>query len=122
MKRYFKLWCVLCVMCCVVACDDIIEVEDISNREVVVLAPSNHVVLSVSDVLFTWSPLEDVETYHLQITTPSFESAQQIVKDTTLTTTSFSTTLSFKDYQWRVRAENSGYQTNYTTNSFSIEE
>ncbi|WP_298341160.1 hypothetical protein [uncultured Algibacter sp.] len=105
-----------------VSCEELIEVADISNKTVTVLAPKNEIILQSGAIVFTWDGLEDAESYRLQIATPSFESAQQIVKDTTLTTTSFSTTLSFKNYQWRIRAENSGYQTNYTINSFSIEE
>ena len=105
-----------------VSCDELIEVTDISKETVTVLAPKNETILQSGAVVFTWDTLEDAESYRLQIATPSFESAQQIVKDTTLTTTRFLTTLDFKAYEWRVRAENSGYTTNYTTNSFSIEE
>tara|TARA_R110002096_G_scaffold421590_1_gene627443 strand:+ start:3249 stop:3569 length:321 start_codon:yes stop_codon:yes gene_type:complete len=106
----------------VLSCDDIIEVEDISDKEVIVLAPSNQVILNTTDVIFTWEALEDAETYHLQIATPTFENAQQIVHDSMLVGTRFSTTLDFKGYEWRVRAENSGYTTSYKVNSFSIEE
>lgn len=120
MKLYFRLLCV--VMCGVVSCDDIIEIEDISDKEVIVLAPSNNAILNTTDVIFTWEALEDTETYHLQIATPNFESAQQIVKDSMLVGTRFSTILDFKTYEWRVRAENSGYTTSYNVNSFSIEE
>ena len=136
MKLYFKL---LCAFLCVLSCDDIIEVEDISDKEVIVLAPSNQVILNTTDVIFTWEALEDAETYHLQIATPTsvsifglkdiaksclttFENAQQIVHDSMLVGTRFSTTLDFKGYEWRVRAENSGYTTSYKVNSFSIEE
>lgn len=119
MKLYLKI---LSVMFCLVSCDDIIEVEDISDKEVFILAPSNNVVLNSTDIIFTWEALKDAETYHLQIATPTFENAQQIVKDTVLVETRFSTTLDFKAYQWRVRGENSDYATSYNVNSFSIEE
>ncbi|GAA3614553.1 hypothetical protein Q4Q39_02665 [Flavivirga amylovorans] len=119
MKLYIKA---LFVVFCMISCDDIIEVEDISNKEVIALAPSNDVVLKATEVIFTWEVLEDAETYHLQIATPTFENAQQIVKDSILVGTSFLTTLDFKDYQWRIRAENSGYITSYTQQSFRVEE
>ena len=103
-------------------CDDILEVEDISDKSVIVLAPSNDVVLNSNDLTFSWNALEDAESYHLQVATPSFEAAAQVVLDTLITTTSYSTSLEFNTYEWRIRAENSGYQTNYTIQSFSIEE
>lgn len=119
MKFYISLFCLVFFL---TSCDDIIEVEDISSKEVVVLAPTDNTILETIAVTFTWESLEDVESYHLQIATPTFENAQQIVKDSTLIGTSFSTTLEFKDYQWRIRAENSGYTTSYTQQSFKIEE
>jgi len=103
-------------------CDDITEVEDISNQNMTILAPADLSVLTITDVNFSWNSIEDAEQYKLQISTPDFESANQIVLDTTITNTNFTQTLELGNYQWRIRAENSGFQTNYTTQSFSIEE
>jgi hypothetical protein len=118
MKKLF----LIILMTGFIACDDIIEVVDISKREVIVLAPTNNVVLNSTNVIFTWEALEEAETYHLQIATPNFENAQQIVKDSVLVGTNFSTSLDFKGYEWRIRGENSAYTTNYTKQSFTIEE
>lgn len=107
---------------CFICCDDITEVEDISDIEMVVLAPSNNVVLNNTQVTFTWESIEEVDSYHIQVATPSFEEAKQVVVDSSFTITSYSKILTSGDYQWRVRAENSGYTTNYKTQSFSIEE
>lgn len=103
-------------------CDDIIEVEDISKKEVLVLAPTNNAILNTNDITFTWETLEDAETYHVQVATPSFANATQIVKDSVMSGTSFSTTLNYNNYEWRIRAENSGYTTSYSIQSFTIEE
>lgn len=104
-----------------VACDDIVEVVDISNQKVVALAPVNNAVLDTLPNTFTWEALEDAETYHLQVSTPSFESATQIVIDTVLMKTNFTKVLPVNTYEWRIRAENSGYSTVYTKESFSVE-
>ena len=103
------------------SCEDIIEVEDISNQRVVILAPTNNSVLTQNDVTFSWNSLEEASGYHLQIATPNFENATQIVIDSLVTTTNLLNTLSAGDYQWRVRAQNSEYETSYTTQSFSVE-
>ncbi len=112
------------------ACEDIIEVVDISKETVTVLAPTNQSVIGTTDVTFTWQhDIEDAENYHLQVATPTFGNASQIVVDTlmpiidTLTTkTSFTKTLEAKDYEWRIRAENANYRTTYTTIGFRVEE
>jgi hypothetical protein len=106
----------------ILSCADIIEVEDISNEIVTILAPSDTSVLTINDVNFSWNSIEDAEQYNLQIATPSFEAATQIVLDTTISTTNFTKTLDLGDFEWRIRAENSDFQTNYTTQSFTIEE
>ncbi|WP_323787692.1 hypothetical protein [Psychroserpens sp.] len=103
-------------------CDDIIEIEDITNKQVEILAPSDNSVLVPSNITFSWTALEQVDSYHLQIATPNFENATQIIIDTLVVATNLSNELSLGDYQWRVRAQNSQYQTQYTTQNFSIEE
>jgi len=104
------------------ACDDIFEVGDISDNTVELLAPSDNSILNILTPTFSWTPLEEAENYHLQIATPNFSEATQIVLDTLVTESNYAVSLDTIAYQWRVRAENSGYQTDYTTQSFSIEE
>lgn len=106
----------------VTACDDIIEVEDISNQTVILLAPTNNAVLNITELTFSWQTVADAESYHIQIATPTFNEALQIVTDSTVMITSFSTPLEVNDYEWRVSAVNSDFQTTYTTQSFTIEE
>ena len=103
------------------SCEDIIEVPDISEKEVTVLAPTDNVSLTETSINFAWNGVEDADTYQLQIATPDFETATQIVLDTTITTTNFTKALDLGSYQWRVRAENLDYQTNYVTQSFTVE-
>lgn len=105
----------------IASCDDIIEVEDISQKTVTALAPTNNSVLSTANVTFSWESLKDAVHYRLQISTPTFGEATQIVVDSLVSTTSFSKELTPNNYQWRVRAENSGYTTAFSTQSFTVE-
>ena len=102
------------------SCDDIIEVEDISNRNVDILAPTNGSIINQTTTTFTWNPVEDADAYRLQIATPNFENASQIVLDSTIVSNTLTKALISGDYEWRIRAENLNYQTPYTYNSFTI--
>ncbi len=102
------------------SCDDIIEVVDISEQTVYVLAPTDGVALYDDTVTFTWDAVDDAESYNIQIATPDFETATQIVTDSTVTTTFFNRSLNSGSYEWRVRAENSGYATAYTVQKFAL--
>ncbi len=103
------------------SCDDIIEVPDISANIITVLAPTDSSILAETSVNFSWNMVTDAEQYKLQIATPNFETATQIVLDTTIISSNFTKTLDLGNYEWRIRAENSDYQTSYTTQSFTIE-
>lgn len=106
----------------VFGCDDIIEVENISNSTVVLVAPSNGAVLHTTILNFSWEPVVDADTYQIQIAVPDFGSPIQIVVDSTLATHQVSFSLEDNTYEWRVRAKNSGYGTNYSKQGFTIEE
>lgn len=102
------------------ACDDIIEVVDISKETVTVLAPVNESVIDTTSVNFTWEAMDEAETYHLQVAKPTFHEAAQIVIDTMVVTPFFKSTLDLGNYEWRINAKNSGYETTYVTQSFSV--
>jgi len=97
-----------------------IFVEDISDKAVVLLAPTENATVSSGTVQFNWQSVPDATNYELQIATPTFLNANQIVLDTLITKTSFSKTLEVGDYEWRVKAINSDYSTNHTTTSFTV--
>jgi len=104
-----------------ISCEDLVEVEDISQKTVTALAPTNNSVLSHSNVTFSWESLNDANQYRLQIATPTFGEATQILVDSLLPHTSFSKELAPTSYQWRIRAENSAYTTAFSTQSFLVE-
>jgi len=110
------------------ACDDLLEEPDISENEVQLLAPVDGVVITGNQVNFNWSPVEDSRSYQVQLAEPDFDNARQIVFNTLieedslegLTTQIANITLLNGEYQWRVKAINAGFETAYTTASFTI--
>lgn len=107
----------------VIACDDIAGVTDISEQEVIITAPANNALIEALTATFTWEAVEEATGYHLQVAIPSFTNATQIVVDTSLAKLNYTKTFPASgDYEWRIRAENSGYVTAYTLQQFTIEE
>lgn len=103
-------------------CEQLIEVEDISEETVIILAPTNNTTLTNTTVNFSWQPLAFAETYQLQVAFPDFDSTQVIVEDTILRVTSYIKILEQGSYQWRIKAINFAYETQYTTQNLTIEE
>lgn len=101
-------------------CEDIIEVDNISEDRVKLLAPADDVTSNSTTISFSWEMVEEAENYQLQVVTPSFEQALEIVTDTTSSSTRYSDTYSEGSFEWRVKALNIAYETEYTTHSFSI--
>ena len=109
---------VICIT--LISCEEIVTVENISNDTVQILAPINKAQLINENVSFNWEELSGVDNYQLQIATPNFSAATQIVLDTLLTSRSFVQTLEAKQYEWRIKGVNSAYETAYIINAFSV--
>ncbi len=116
MKKYFLLILIFTLF----ACEEIIYEKDISNDSVVIIAPANNANLTNTSVNFSWQAIEGANKYQLQIAEPHFTNATQIVLDTTISNLIFTKELPNIHYQFRVKAQNSAYETAYSTNSFSI--
>jgi hypothetical protein len=91
-----KSFLILVLLCSLLSCEAIF-VEDISDRTVVLLA-----------------------AYQIQIATPNFQNASQILLDSISIETSFTKELVAGSYEWRVKASNSDYTTNYSSNAFIV--
>lgn len=119
MKKYIYSILILLTL---VSCSDIIEVPDISNDAVTLVAPNDNATLNLTTLTLSWNKVEDAESYQVQIARPDFENILQLEKDSILTGNSISVQLEAGNtYQWRVRAQNSEYATSYSTYSFSLE-
>lgn len=116
MKRLPKLFLAAFVLLVGISCEDILE-EDISNDTVQIIFPQNNATVSSNVVNFQWSELDGADKYRIQV----FNSTSGIVVDSLVTQTNFSYPIQAGSYQWRVRGENSAYQSNYTFNiNFSV--
>lgn len=110
----------------VISCQDILEVTDISDETVQLLAPSDSSIVAQTNVTFSWSEVFEATTYHMQLATPNFEQATQIildsvvVLDSTYLGTRMTKTLTDSEYEWRVKALNSDFETDFSASSFSV--
>lgn len=104
----------------IASCEEILLETDISKKEIQLVAPANNTNFNSTGVTFTWEAVSDATKYRLQIAKPNFESPTQIVLDTLITSTYFTQQLSIANYEWRVRALNSAYETNYSSRFFSV--
>lgn len=110
-----------------VSCEDILEVTDISEQQVTLLAPTNGSVVTDSLVNFNWNGVDEANSYLIQVATPNFSNASQLVLDSIITIdssfvgTRISKPLSNNGYEWRVKALNSDFETDFSQSEFSVE-
>ncbi len=102
------------------SCEEVLIEEDLSDKTIVIIAPVDSTAVRNTSVTFSWEEVGQATSYRLQVAQPSFENASQIVLDTSVTATNFNTNLIRNEYQWRVRAQNSGSATPYVTAGFTI--
>lgn len=105
------------------SCDDFFE-DDISDKTIQVICPSDKIEISSNKIFFVWSEEDGVEKYHVVIVSPSFDKVQQLVCDTILTSNKMELQLPKGDYQWSIQAENFGYKSliNYLTFKIKVDE
>lgn len=92
-----------------ISCDDILE-EDIANDLVQTVFPTESAVVESNVVTFQWNTLDGADDYRVQV----YNSSQIIIYDTLVNNYSVVLPLTEGTYQWRVRGENSAYQSTYT--------
>jgi predicted secreted protein len=103
-----------------ISCEEILFVDDISEQEVSLYAPSDGAVLFSTGINLSWDKVKNADKYHLQIAKPNFTTPAQIVLDTLVNNTNFTQQLNIGKYEWRIKAVNSGYETAYKTWAFEI--
>ncbi len=109
----------LLLLCFTLSCEAIF-VEDISDDSVMLQAPTNNSQVTSGNIVFTWQLVDQAEAYQVQIATPDFQNASQIVLDSITDANSVSTHLDAGTYEWRVKAMNSEYETPYSAVSFTV--
>ena len=101
------------------SCEAIL-VDDISNDTVVLLAPSQDSEVPNGDIQFNWQLLEEADSYQIQIASPNFQSASQILLDSIVESNSVQKNLQAGTYEWRLKAINEEYETGYSRAGFTV--
>ena len=100
-------------------CDSFFE-DDISNRTVELVSPADQVETDILTQTFYWDVMEGASSYRLQVVTPSFANAENLLLDTLVSDNKYTYTLFPAEFEWRVRAENSVYQSGWSSSHFTI--
>ncbi|GET24702.1 hypothetical protein [Prolixibacter sp. NT017] len=100
-------------------CDSFFE-DDISNRTVELVSPADQVETDILTQTFYWDVVKGASSYRLQIVTPSFANAENLVLDTLVTDNKYTYSLFPAEFEWRVRAENSVYQSGWSSSHLTI--
>jgi len=123
----FKLALISCMAFTSFSCEDLLEVPDISEQQIEVLAPLDGTTVTNNQVNFDWNALEDADGYRIQIATPNFDNASQFLLDNLSTrdslgqlNTNLSLALLNGSYQWRIKGVNSGFETAFATQGFTV--
>lgn len=103
------------------SCDDFFE-KDISTEKVTLTTPVNGNSYTDSIIYFSWKEVKGATSYHIQVVTPSFANIQKLLFDSVTEKTTVNCEFTFGNYQWRVSALNTSYETNFSTDSFNITE
>lgn len=91
------------------SCEDILE-EDITNDMVQVVYPTEGVTIESNVAVFQWNRLEGADDYRVQVYTNN----QFQIFDTLVNTNTVTLPLIAGTYQWRLRGENSAYESAYS--------
>ncbi len=102
------------------SCTDII-VEDISSFTINIIGPGDSMITNQSEQFFLWEEVLSASRYRFSISKPNFDSPELIVLDTILNSPGLKHRLDYGKFEWRIRAENSGYQTKYFTREIKID-
>lgn len=107
MKEKIKYLLGLILMIVLFSCDDVFE-EDISDDILVIINPQDGDIIEGNTVQFLWNMLEGVDDYTIQV-----YSTNTLVLDTVVTSPPFVDVLNSGLYEWRIKGQNNGYETQY---------
>ena len=121
MKKYFQTGFLLFILgfCLLSSCNEFF-LEDIDDDTVEIFAPVDGTETEIVTPTFWWGKVNGAEGYRLQIVSPSFESAEALLRDTLVDGDKFEDTLFPGEFEWRVRAENSEFQTEWSYAKLTI--
>ena len=95
------------------SCNVIFE-EDITDKTVEVIIPSNNDTISSNQVHFKWNELYGATFYNLQIVQPSFDDISTFVLDSNISELEFYYPLNPGEYEFQIRGENAAYKSMFS--------
>lgn len=104
-NRIFRMFLLILLL---VSCEDILE-EDISGDLVSITFPLEAAIIEGNQVQFSWNNLDGADDYTVQL-----YNGNLIVLDSTVTNSPFSVNVDSGSYEWRIKASNNGYETQFT--------
>lgn len=111
--RYQILFLLVLLTAFTWSCEEAFE-RRLEGHSVALIGPQNGIATSTGIQTFLWSTLDGASNYRLQIVSPSFDSIQYLIVDTTVGNDNFALLLDPGSYQWKVRAQNSSSYTDFT--------
>ncbi len=102
-----------------IGCGEVVE-KDISDKEVVLLAPSDGAELDSGNVSLWWEPVDGASGYQLSLVSPGFTNAVYLIEDTATSSNVFEVSLNPGEYEWSVSAFNNGYATDFFVAGFTV--
>lgn len=122
MQKYFfniiiKINIVLVILI-MVGCNEVFE-KNISNKSISLIIPYNGDTIFTNLVHFKWNEMIGAKNYNLQIVKPKFTDINEFTLDSIINGTECHISLNPGSYQFRIRGENSAYESNYA-DTFSI--
>lgn len=121
MKRLMKFFAAFYAILFIAGCSRDFIVKNIKNKTVSIVAPADGLSTPNNNILFWWDEVDGAEKYNLQIVKPDFNAVSQLLLDTNVTGSKFNFILTPGNYQWRIKAINSGGSTVYTTRSLKVD-
>lgn len=108
---------------CFHSCEEFINEINLENDQLVVIAPFDGATLTSGIIEFDWESMEGASSYRIQIARPNFQQPEQILLDETIPdslSTNTNISLEAGIYQWRVRGQNSAYNSPYTVSNLNV--
>lgn len=119
-SHLIKLGFILLMVIAINSCDEFIE-EDLSDQQVVLIAPSDSLVTEITTHTFWWEEIDGAIDYTLQIVSPDFDLIEKLMIDTTISTNKYMFQLYPGKYEWRVKASNASSETEFSTYRLEID-
>lgn len=120
--KYLLFTCMLFAAGC-----EILE-EDISGREVSVIAPADRVSIAPGNIDFRWQGVDYATGYEFTVVAPSFADAQRVAIDTVIYADTLGrrfgcrVALDAGAYEWSVTGFNPAYSTRTQVRSLRVEQ